>query len=429
MIAVIGLGFVGLTTALGLAKQTGRLVYAYDSNASLREKLKRGEVPFHEPGLEETLHRLLGSDLIICDSLEQAVGHASILFYCVGTPSRPDGAADLDALTAAVSDTLPLLKGERCCTLVIKSTVPPMTTTGLIEPLIAASGHRVGESIGLAHNPEFLREGQAWQDFIHPDRIVIGACDAYSARQLAQLYEPFGAPVFAVTPATAEFAKMASNALLATMISFANELAALAEGSAEINIPQAFRLLHADGRWQGGGMAGYVYPGCGFGGYCLPKDTLSLYRYSQSIGRESVLIGEVLAVNARTKRAFADRVAAAAGAQGRLAVLGLAFKPGSDDVRETPAADIIARLLELGMTDIVVYDPLAMPRFHEAYSFPIRYAQSLKEALDGCDLAAVVTAWPEFTAAQELLEHVQVMDGRYCLGERRLHMYEQPYNR
>lgn len=419
MIAVIGLGFVGLTTALGLARQTGQLVYAYDSNTSLREKLNRGEVPFHEPGIREALYELLGSDLIICETMAEAVEHATIIFYCVGTPSCPDGSADLSALTEAITESLPLIRGENYCTLVIKSTVPPMTMTDVIVPLLEASGHTVGESVGLAHNPEFLREGQAWQDFIHPDRIVIGACDSYSLRQLEQLYEPFGAPVHAVTPGTAEFAKMASNVLLATMISFSNELASLAEGSKEINISQAFRLLHADGRWQEGGMASYVYPGCGFGGYCLPKDTLSLHRYSQKLGRESALIREVLAVNTRTKRAFAERVALAAGPTGRIAVLGLAFKPGSDDVRNTPAADIIVRLLELGVTNIVAYDPLAIQRFREAYDFPIRYAYTLEEALDGTDLAALVTAWPEFTTRRALLEHIQVIDGRYCLEERR----------
>lgn len=425
MIAVIGLGFVGLTTALGLATQTGRLVYAYDSNASLRAKLRSGEVPFHEPGLKEKLNELHGSGLMICESLAEALEHTSIIFYCVGTPSRPDGAADLDALTGAIRQSLPLLRKESYCTLVIKSTVPPMTTTDVIAPLLKNSGHTVGESVGLVHNPEFLREGRAWQDFIHPDRIVIGACDAYSMRQLEQLYEPFGAPVLAVSPGTAEFTKMASNALLATLISFSNELAALAEGSPEIDISQAFRLLHADGRWQGGGMASYVYPGCGFGGYCLPKDTLSLYRYSQKLGRESTLLGGVLSVNARTKRAFAERVVAAAGPKAKVAVLGLAFKPGSDDVRETPAADIIAHLLDLGVTDIVAYDPLAISRFREAYGFPIRYAYSLEEALKGRDLAALVTAWPEFTARQLLFEHVQVIDGRYCLGKRELVLQTQ----
>ncbi|WP_168122392.1 nucleotide sugar dehydrogenase [Paenibacillus sp. HB172176] len=418
MIAVVGLGFVGLTTALGLAKQTGRLVYAYDSNDSLREQLCRGEVPFHEPELGAALLELLGSGLIIGETLEAAVRHADIVFYCVGTPSRPDGGANLDALTAAIVETLPLLKEGGRRTLVIKSTVPPMTTTGVVKPLLESSGHIVGDTVGLAHNPEFLREGRAWQDFIHPDRIVIGACDKLSEEQLKRLYEPFGAPMQGVSPATAEFAKLASNALLATMISFSNELAELAEVTPEIDIPQAFRLLHADGRWQGGGMAGYVYPGCGFGGYCLPKDALSLQHYSREIGRESALIGEVLAVNARAKLAFAKRVAAAAGSHGRLAVLGLAFKPGSDDVRGTPAADIIAHLLELGLTDIVAYDPLAMPRFREAYDFPIRYAGTLREALDGRDSAALVTAWPEFSCQQELLERVKVIDGRYGLGKR-----------
>ncbi|MNG03187.1 UDP-glucose 6-dehydrogenase TuaD [compost metagenome] len=172
-------------------------------------------------------------------------------------------------------------------------------------------------------------------------------------------------------------------------------------------------------------MASYVYPGCGFGGYCLPKDTLSLYRYSQKLGRESTLLGGVLSVNARTKRAFAERVVAAAGPKAKVAVLGLAFKPGSDDVRETPAADIIAHLLDLGVTDIVAYDPLAISRFREAYGFPIRYAHSLEEALKGRDLAALVTAWPEFTARQLLFEHVQVIDGRYCLGKRELVLQTQ----
>ena len=415
-VAVVGLGFVGLTTALGFARK-GFTVRGFDAAPRIIRNLRAGRLLFHEPHLPEQLKALAGKRFFICGSLAEAVADADVVFYCVGTPQSDSGAADVSFLRRAVSDTLTALPPNRKPTLVIKSTVPPGTTARSIVPLFAGAGRTIGRDVGLANNPEFLREGLAWEDFIRPDRVVIGAGDGLSFNAVAKLYRSFRTRVCRVTPGTAEFIKSVSNALLATLISFANETSMVADAIGGVDVKAAFRTLHLDRRWSGkpAKMTSYLYPGCGFGGYCLPKDVAALLHTARAAGVKANVLRGVISANDAIARHFVGKIVRATKLRTRIGILGLAFKPGSDDVRETQAARIIELLLESGRKNIVAYDPMANESYRRVYRHPIRYADSLAKAIKQAEAIVVLTAWPEFRAAKKQFAGKPVFDGRYCL--------------
>jgi UDPglucose 6-dehydrogenase len=415
-VAVIGLGFVGLTTALGLASK-GFTVQGYDAAERITKSLRAGRLLFHEPHLGEQLRASSGKKFFLANSLAEAVTSADVIFYCVGTPQSEQGAADVSFLQRAVNDTLKVLPAEAKPTLVIKSTIPPGTTRRSIHPLFTKGGRVIGRDIGLANNPEFLREGVAWEDFIKPDRIVIGAGDDLSFEAVAKLYAPFRAPICRVTPSTAEFIKSVSNALLATLVSFANESSMVADVIGDIDIKSAFQTLHLDRRWSGNPakMATYFFPGCGFGGYCLPKDIAALRYAARRAGAKTDVMRGVMAANDSIARHFAGKIVKATKSGTRIGILGLSFKPGSDDVRATPAARIIELLLKSGRKNLVAYDPMSNESYQRAYGHPIAYAKNVAAVVKQAEVLVVLTAWPEFRAAKNTFGAKPVFDGRYCL--------------
>jgi len=423
-LAVVGLGFVGLTTALGFAEK-GFRVFAFEKDENKRNYLQSGEVPFHEPGLAEALRRHGGNRLQLVCTMEEAVQAADLVFLCVGTPVGDQGQADLRSLTDALDEALSVKLPEQYCSYVIKSSVPPGTVSGVLAERLHLRGLLIGQDAGLACNPEFLREGSAWRDFMKPDRIVAGCIDELTRNRLNDIYERFDATYEAVEPVTAEFVKYASNALLATLISFANEQAAIAEQIGGIDIPAAFRLLVQDRRWSGqpAAMSGYVYPGCGYGGYCLPKDTLALQYLALSRGVDTPVLSSVINVNVATRLRFVDKITKRIErTEERIGILGLSFKPGSDDVRGSQASEVIRLLLDRGCNQIIGYDPLAMPAFERAYGLPIQYARSLEEAVERCDILVIVTAWDEFVRDRSLLETRKLVDGRYVFSTASQHV-------
>jgi UDPglucose 6-dehydrogenase len=413
VIAVFGLGFVGLTTALGFASK-GMRVSAYDSSAQRLAEIRSGRIPFAEPGLAEAL---ASTDLLtLADSPAQALVDATVVFICVGTPTSPSGRADLTAVFSCLDSVLAAPDSRtRRRTIVVKSTVPPGSCRDHISPHIRARGFNLGPEIGLAANPEFLREGRAWDDFMNPDRIVVGADDTQSAAIVAGLYSSFDAPVHGVSLTTAEFIKYLSNTLLATLISFSNEMALAARRIQGIDIAAAFRIVHADGRWSGAPapMSSYCYPGCGFGGYCLPKDTLAMHRRGVEAGARMELLDAVLRVNSRVREELLEEFCRQQPPPARVAVLGLAFKPGSDDVRDTPSAFFVRELIRRQYA-VVAYDPLAMKAFDEVWGMPVKYAGSMDEALAGADAALVLTGWEQFRDLRGRTEP-RIHDWRYLL--------------
>lgn len=417
MIAVIGLGFVGLTTALGLADKTGHHVYGYDIDPTKRKQLKEGDVPFFEPYLPEKLKLHLGKTFFITEDLKEAIENAQIIFYCIGTPNDPSGKTDLNSLIKAVCDSLQYMDDSSYKTLVIKSTVPPGTTDRYMIDIIEKYGFTIGKHIGLATNPEFLREGMAWLDFVEVDRIVVGVCDPQSGQLLEQLYASFHVPVHKVSFINAEFIKYMSNSLLATMISFSNEMSMIAGAIKDIDVKQAFQILKTDKRWIGSPapMVSYVYPGCGFGGYCLPKDTDSFIHTAEEYGYEPTLLKEVVHVNAKVKRFIVAQVERLVEKGGKLGILGLSFKPDSDDVRGAASKDIIEQLLAKGYDQIIAYDPKANHSFQASFSLPIAYAEHLQDVLDQCDAIVLLTAWGEFKDLRSRAINKKIIDGRYFL--------------
>jgi UDPglucose 6-dehydrogenase len=415
MIAVIGLGFVGLSAALGFAERSGYKVIGYEADEKKRSILKDGELPFFEPHMDEKLRTLLNKKFFLASSMEEAVKGADILFFCVGTPTNEAGEADLNILKAAVGDALKYTATFKV--FVVKSTVPPSTCMEELIPFINSHGHVVGKTVGLASNPEFLREGKAWEDFVKPDRIVIGVSDEQSERLLHGVYEPFGAPIHSVSLNTAEFIKYLSNTLLSTMISFSNEMSMAADAIEGINIKDAFRILHEDKRWSGtpANMVSYIYPGCGFGGYCLPKDTEAFYSKSKEKGFEPEILKNVIAVNAKIKMFIVEKIVRGASINSKIGILGLSFKPESDDVRDTPAKYIIEGLLAKGYKRIYAYDPLAMDAFKKNYSYPIEYIATLEDIAETCDILALLTSWKEFAEKKSLFANKVFIDARYFL--------------
>lgn len=416
-ISVIGLGFVGLTTALGFAEK-GLQVRGFDRDFDRLAELSSGKLPFHEPGLQEALNRHLGSGFRIADDFRDAVRGSSVIFLCVGTPSGPDGAADLSALLDAVRDTIAATTGNDLVVLVIKSTVPPGTTRDIVEPLVRAQGAAMGKSFGLATNPEFLREGFAWGDFLQPDRVIVGVTDDSNWQVLSEVYAGFSVPILRVEPTEAEFIKYLSNTLLATLISFANETSMIAGRIGGIDIAQSFRILHQDKRWHGApaAMASYAYPGCGFGGYCLPKDTLAMTHLARDLGMQAGLLEQVIATNQSIKRAAVERIASSANSGQTIGILGLSFKPDSDDVRESPSRDIIQGLLDKGFCHIIAHDPMAMANFSEAFHLPIQYAQTAQDVVDSADVLVVATAWTQYVLLLDACPREATIDLRYCLN-------------
>ena len=417
MITVLGLGFVGLTTALGFSKK-GFKVYGIDVDAKKTESLKNYDIPFYEPGLDEALREELGNNFILDAPLQEAVNNSKAVIICVGTPGNEDGSANLEYLFSAVESVFKASEGD-FKVIVTKSTVPPSTISKKVKPFVMEMNAQYNKPIGLASNPEFLREGYAWDDFMNPDRIVIGVEDEESKEILNQIYIPFNAPVHYVTYNSAEFIKYLSNTLLSTLISFSNEMAMVAEHIGNIDIPTAFKILHQDKRWSGepAAMASYVYPGCGYGGYCLPKDTAALSSIAKDHGFEAKILNSNLAINDEIKDFMADKIEASVPKDKTIGILGLAFKSGSDDVRLTPSKYIIEKLLAKGYTNIVAYDPMANDIFNKMYKFPISYVDSLEKLVDQADELVLLTAWPEFKQNKELLKSKRLFDFRYALSE------------
>ncbi len=413
-VAVFGLGFVGLTTALGLA-HIGHRVYGVEVDPDRRRLLQEGKIPFHEPYLREQLEasRSAGK-FMAAESVDEAVAESEIIFYCVGTPYGPGGEADLTYLFRAIDQTLAAIHDTRNRVLVTKSTIPPSTTKERIIPYVESNAPEDAQ-LCVANNPEFLREGFCWEDFIGADRIVIGCDSEWGRERLYALYEPLNVPICLVSPSTGEFIKYLSNSLLATLISFSNEMAQIGETVGNIQIAEAFRVLHMDKRWKQGSMASYAYPGCGYGGYCLPKDTSALRALSRRYGVEPAILDAVIKTNEARLGKIAVKIASNLRTEQVIGIAGLAFKPGSDDVRESSAKYIVEGLIAMGYHRLLAYDPLAANSFQKAYpELELRYCKDLDELCAEADCIAIMTAWPEFKRLAQW-NGGRVIDCRYML--------------
>ena len=408
-VAVVGSGYVGLVTGTGLAA-VGHEVSCIDADPERVARIREGRAPFHEPGLDALLgEQLQKGRLQATDDLEAGLAESEISFLAVGTPSLPSGAIDLRFLRSAASDVGALLPSlPETHVVVVKSTVVPGTTTTTVRPLLARQAGRPVERIRVCANPEFLREGSAVEDFLHPDRIVVGGSDEDAIERLRALYAPFACPFLAMGPEDAELTKYASNALLATLISFSNELAGLSEGLAGTDVETVLAGLRLDRRLspvvKGArvepGILDYLRAGSGYGGSCLPKDVAALRTFADASGCETPLLDAVHAVNAarpvQLLGTLEDEIGCLQGR--RLAVLGLAFKPGTDDLRDSPATRVVELLLARGAR-VRGYDPLVRTFAPARGADRFELCGSAAEAVEGSDAALLTTAWPEFRVA------------------------------
>lgn len=410
-IAVVGTGYVGLVTGACFA-ESGNDVTCVDIDDAKIARLNRGEVPIYEPGLGEILQRTIAANrLHFTTDLAAAVKPAKLILLAVGTPPSADGAADLSFLWSAVEKLAPhLKKGAIVCT---KSTVPVGTNEAIHERLKQLTGRECD----VASNPEFLKEGAAIEDFMKPDRVVVGVRRPEVAEVLRELYAPFlrtEKPFVVMSPHSAEMTKYAANALLATKISFINEMANLSERlGADIN--EVRRGIGHDSRI---GFA-FLFPGVGYGGSCFPKDVLALKHLAEQSGMHPEMLLAVDAVNTQQKTVLFPKIeqhfeGALKGR--RLAVWGLSFKPRTDDIREAPALALIDKLLAAG-AQITVFDPEATANVRQQYGDRLAYAGSMYNALEGAEALIIMTEWkdfqnPDFEYMRELMKAHVIFDGR-----------------
>lgn len=418
-IAVVGTGYVGLVTGTCLA-ETGNSVTCIDCNRQKIDMLCRGELPIYEPGLEELVERNAAAGrLHFTTDLASATASAAMIFLAVGTPPAADGSGDLSALWAVVDAMAPHLMEDAIT--VIKSTVPVGTNAAVTARL----NELTKRECDVASNPEFLKEGAAIDDFMKPDRVVVGARRDRVFESLWDLYQPYlrtDKPLVAMSPESAEMTKYVANALLSTKISFINEIANVCERTgADVN--DVRRGIGHDARI---GFA-FLFPGAGYGGSCFPKDVRALAAVARAHGLEPKILDAVHEVNQRQKGVLADKIQA--HFQGHLAgktiaIWGLAFKPGTDDIREAPSLVLIDRLLEQGAT-LRVYDPAAIDNVRRLYGEGLIYCENRDATLEGADALAIVTEWkefvhPDFDRIRALLRAPVIFDGRNLYNPQRM---------
>ena len=417
-ITIIGAGYVGLVSGACLA-EVGNDVLCFDVDAGKIELLNRGEVPIHEPGLPEVIRRNVAAGrLHFTADVDAAVHYGTLQFIAVGTPPDEDGSADMQYVLAAARSIGAYMTEFKV--VVDKSTVP-VGTADRVKETIAAELAARGAQIPFAvvSNPEFLKEGAAVEDFMKPDRVVIGADDDHAIAMMRAVYAPFQRNherLLVMDARSAELTKYAANAMLATRISFMNELANLADALGA-DIEHVRQGIGSDPR------IGYhfLYPGAGYGGSCFPKDLKALQFTAQQCGQALTILSAVESVNAAQKRRLIEKVAARLGAdlKGRkIALWGLSFKPNTDDMREAPSRSLVAGFVGRGAT-VVAYDPVAMAEAQRVFGVVsgLSYATSPLDAVAGADALVVVTEWqefrsPDFDELKRRLKQPLIFDGR-----------------
>lgn len=439
-VSVVGTGYVGLVSGTCLAEK-GHQVTCVDIDQAKVDQINQGIPPIYEAGLEEMLKANVGTRLKATTDLRDAVMNSEISLIAVGTPFRGDE-IDLTFIKTVARQIGEVLKDKDTYhVVVVKSTVVPGTTDEVVLSILEeASGKKAGADFGVGMNPEFLKEGEAIPDFMYPDRIVLGGIDEKSLSVLREMYAVFeGVDQLETNCKTAEMIKYTANSLLATMISFANEIGNLCAAIGGVDVTEVTKGVHLDKRLTPILPSGeriiptfttYIEAGCGFGGSCFPKDVKALNAYGAKKGLPMQLLNAVIDVNAVQYKQVMERLYKHFPSLDavRVAVLGLAFKPGTDDMRESPAIPIVQELLA-GSAKVKAFDPVAV---HEAQKLfenqPIQYCETLADTITNVDVVLLLTRWNDFNALPELLKDVAnqplVIDGRRMLDKTAFQRYE-----
>jgi len=410
-IAVVGTGYVGLVTGTCLS-ETGNQVICVDINAQKVEMMKNGKLPIYEPGLELLFHRNISQGrLHFTTNLAEAIAEAKIIFLALPTPPGGDGSADLSYVLGAAKDIAKLIKEYKV--IVTKSTVP----VGTADKVTAVLKEHTNVDFAVVSNPEFLREGVAVDDFMKPDRVVIGTMDERARKLMAEVYSPYvrqGNPIIYMDERSSELTKYAANSFLATKISFMNEIANLCE-LVGANVDMVRRGIGADERIG----KRFLFSGIGYGGSCFPKDVQALAKSAAENDYEFKILNSVMSVNEIQKKVLVEKVRKyfRGNIKGKkFALWGLAFKPETDDIREAPSLYIIDELLNDGAI-VTVFDPEAMNNVKALLGDKIHYAANQYDALKDADALLILTEWsvfrtPDFDMLENLLKNKVIFDGR-----------------
>lgn len=408
-IAVIGTGYVGLVSGVCFS-ETGVEVTCIDNNQEKIDKLNRGEIPIFEPTLDVLMKRNFSEGrLRFTIDLEAGIENADIIFLALPTPESEDGSADLSYVLKMVETLSGIITSYKV--IVNKSTVP----VGTAAKVQAIFDEKCQVKVDVVSNPEFLREGFAVEDFLKPDRIVIGSISDAAIELMTKLYKPFvrqGNPIFIMDEKSAELTKYAGNAFLAMKISFMNEMANIAE-KVGANIELVRKGIGTDNRIGGA----FLYAGLGYGGSCFPKDVKAIQKIAMDNDYDFKLVNSVLQVNQLQREKFFNKIKSNIDLKGKkIALWGLSFKPNTDDIREAPALYIIEKLIESGAI-VSAYDPEGMPNVKKQLGDAIHYCQNMYDALDGADALVIVTEWtvfrtPDFPKMKSLMTGNVIFDGR-----------------
>jgi len=418
--SIVGTGYVGLCTGVGFASQGFKVIMSTHSQEKV-ESINKGIPPFHEPSLEEMLKVAVTKGHLKCIAeREKAVLDTDITFIAVGTPSQPDGSINLDYIQEAAREIGEALrKKAKYHLVVVKSTVIPGTTENIVKPLLEKhSGKRCGQAFGLCMSPEFLREGSAIYDTLHPDRIIIGSYDKKSGDTLQDLFEGFYSdgtpPILRTSLPTAEMIKYANNSLLATKISFINQIANICQKTHNTDVTMVAKGIGLDHRIN----PKFLNAGLGYGGSCFPKDVKALIAYSRSLRYKPVLLEAVEEVNQKQPLKALELARELLGSLNgkRIAILGLSFKPETDDMREAVSIVIVTGLIKEGAS-VVAYDPVAMPNAKTIFGDRIEYAPSSVQCLRDAECCIVMTEWDEFRklTPEDFINNMRrpaIIDGR-----------------
>jgi len=439
-VSVIGTGYVGLVSGVCFAEK-GHNVVCVDNDVSKVDKINSSVSPIYEEGLDELLSSNINERLIATTDLHKAVVESDVSLLAVGTPFDGDEIDLKYVCEVSKQIGLALKEKDDYHVIIVKSTVVPGTTDDIIIPLLEKySGKKSGANFGVGMNPEFLREGMAIDDFMNPDRVVIGGIDEITHKKVSELYRPFsGIDILKTNNKTAEMIKYTSNSLLATLISFSNEIGNLCAEIGDVDAVEVMKGVHLDKRlspiMDDGSriippITSYLEAGCGFGGSCFPKDVKALISHGEKFHQSMPLLKSVVDINKLQPYKIIDRLNRHyQDINGiTVAVLGLAFKPGTDDMRESPAIPIINKLLE-GNAIIRAYDPVAEKEAKKVFSGAnITYCDSVVGALQGIDVVLLLTSWSEFSNLSNIFESMEInpllIDGRRMLSKDSFDHYE-----
>jgi len=413
-ISIIGSGYVGSVTAACFA-ELGHDVICIDIDEEKIEQINAGIPPIYEEGLGELMQKHVSVRLSATSDYDYAVWNSDISFICVGTPSGEHGSIDLSIVrSASKSLGRALSKKDRYHIVVVKSTVVPETTEKIVLPILEEnSGKRAGADFGIGMNPEFLREGKAVYDFMHPDKIVIGAIDERSGAIISELYRDIDCEITRTNPRTAEMIKYVNNSFLAAKISFSNEIGNICK-RLDIDTYEVMRAVGTDFRIS----ANFLNSGAGFGGSCFPKDVKALIAKAKDTGYDPILLESVINVNEQQPLRMIELLEGRIGSIDgkRIAVLGLAFKNETDDIRESRSIPVIAELLRLA-AEVAAYDPMASGNMKKIFN-NVTYCDSVIEALRNADACFVMTEWDQFRSLDTefgVMKNRVVIDGRHMI--------------